>query len=141
MAEHEATARALEVIEAFNVADWPRLRGALSPDVVYEETGTGRRVEGADAYVALCKGWKEAFPDARGTVRRALADGDTGVLELTWEATQTGPLATPAGTIPPSGKHATVAASFWATGAGERCREIHHHLDVLALLQQIGAMP
>jgi len=41
-------------------ADWERFRGLLAPDAVYAETGTGRRVEGADAYVALVQGWKRA---------------------------------------------------------------------------------
>ena len=59
--------RATDLIDAFNQADWDRLRGLLAPGVRYSETGTGRRVEGADAYLQLCQGWKEAFPDVAGT--------------------------------------------------------------------------
>jgi hypothetical protein len=45
-----------DLIDAFNEADWERFRGVLSPDTVYTETGTGRRVEGAEDYVTLCQG-------------------------------------------------------------------------------------
>ena len=58
--------RATDLIDAFNQANWDRLRGLLAPAVRYAETGTGRRVEGVDAYLQLCQGWKEAFSDAAG---------------------------------------------------------------------------
>ena len=52
----DLTAAAAELIDAFNEADWERFRAVLAPDAVYAETGTGRRVEGEDAYVELCQG-------------------------------------------------------------------------------------
>jgi hypothetical protein len=56
--------RADGLLDAFNAADWQRFAADLAPDVVYEETGTQRHVDGVDAYVQLCQGWKQAFPDA-----------------------------------------------------------------------------
>ena len=70
------------MVEAFNDLDWPAFAALLDPDVVYEETGTGARVEGAEPYLALCQGWKAAFPDVRGTVVRQLAGGETVVQEV-----------------------------------------------------------
>jgi steroid delta-isomerase-like uncharacterized protein len=133
--------RATDLIDAFNQADWDRLRGLLAPAVRYTETGTGRRVEGVDAYLELCQGWKEAFADAAGTVTNAVGGHDVAALEIRWDGTHTGPLDTPAGTVPASGNRISVDASFWARYDGEAIEEIHHHLDVLALLQQIGALP
>ena len=57
----DTTAVATELIEAFNVGNWKRLRAMLHPDVVYEETGTQRRVDSADAYVRLCQGPQEVW--------------------------------------------------------------------------------
>ena len=73
--------RATDLIDAFNQADWDRLRGVLAPDVRYSETGTGRQVEGADAYLQLCQGWKEAFADAEGTVTNAAGGEDGDIAE------------------------------------------------------------
>jgi hypothetical protein len=92
-----------DLIDAFNEADWERFRGVLSPDTVYSETGTGRRVEGAEAYVTLCQGWKVALPDVRGTIRGAIATEDQVAQEILWEGMHTGPMETPEGTLPPSG--------------------------------------
>jgi steroid delta-isomerase-like uncharacterized protein len=133
--------RATDLIDAFNETDWDRLEGHLARDVLYTETGTGRRVEGVAAYLQLCQGWKEAFPDVKGTVTNAVAGDDIAVLEIRWDGTHTGPLQTPAGAVPASGQRLAVDASFWVRCEGDSIREIHHHLDVLALLQQIGALP
>lgn len=141
MQASDVTAVAAELVDAFGAGDWQRLRATLQPDVVYEETGTQRRTEGADEYVRLCQGWKAGFPDARGTVRRTVASGQTVVQEIAWEGTHRGPLAGPGGTIPPSGKPIRTLGTMWYMVADGRVREIHHHLDVLALLQQVGALP
>ena len=137
----DTTAVATELVEAFNVGNWERLRATLHPNVVYEETGTQRRVDSADKYVRLCQGWKESLPDARGTVQETVASGQHVAQEILWEGTHSGPLASPGGVVPPSGKRIHVRGTVLDTIDGGRAREIHHHLDVLSLMQQIGAMP
>ena len=129
------------VIAAFSAADWDQLRATVAPDVVYTETGTQQRVENLEDYLQLLQGWKQAIPDAQGIVHKAISHGNTAALELTWVGTQTGPLLTPAGILPASGKAIRVPASAWYTFDGEMVTEGHHHLDVLTLLQQLGALP
>jgi steroid delta-isomerase-like uncharacterized protein len=136
----DLTQVAADLIEAFNDADWERLRGLIASDLVYTETGTGRRVEGADAYLALLQGWKDALPDVHCTIRGALASEDTVAQELLWEGTHEGPMQSPAGILEASGAQISVEASVWAGFEGGKVREVHHYLDVLTLLQQIGAM-
>jgi steroid delta-isomerase-like uncharacterized protein len=130
-----------DLIEAFNRADWDSMRAHLTPDVHYEETGTGRRVDGADPYIALCQGWREAFPDVAGTVRTALTGDGIAVLEIGWEGTHTGPLETPGGSVAATGNRVSIEASFWARYEGDRIADARHHVDVLMLLQQVGALP
>jgi steroid delta-isomerase-like uncharacterized protein len=129
-----------DLIDAFNGADWDRMRTHLADDVTYSETGTGRRIEGADAYLELCHGWRDAFPDVAGTITDSAGGDGVAVLEIRWQGTHTGPLMTPAGVLPPSGNRVEADASFWARYDGDRIRELHHHLDVLTLLQQVGAL-
>ena len=49
--------------------------------------------------------------------------------------------ANPAGTIEATGKRISALATLWITFEGDKAREITHHLDVLAMLQQVGALP
>jgi predicted ester cyclase len=134
----DITQTAAALIDAVGRADWDTVRDLVAPDVIYAETGTERRVQGADAYIELCREWKEAFPGMSGTILRAIGSGDTVAQEILWEGAHHGPLSTPMGTHDPSGSEVAVYAATWTTFAGGRATEIHHHLDVFALLQQIG---
>jgi steroid delta-isomerase-like uncharacterized protein len=135
------TQAAADLITAFNEADWEKLRPLVAGNLVYTESGTGRHVEGADGYLELLKGWKETFPDVSGTVAATAVGDDTVAQRLHWEGTHTGELQTPAGPVPASGNPISVEASAWFRFEGDAIREIHHHLDVLTLLQQVGALP
>ncbi len=141
MADTDRTKIAEDFITAFNDADWQGFKALLVANVWYEETGTQRRTPDADAYVHLCQGWKEAFPDGKGTIRQIAASGNTVVQEITWEGTHTGPLVTPNGTLPASNRQIAVPATLWYRFHGDTIEEIHHHLDLMTMLQQLGAMP
>ena len=79
---------AKEGIEAFSAGDWERFKAPLRADAVYEELATQRKVQGPDQIVEASKGWKEAFPDATGTITKVTEGADTVVLEITWQGTQ-----------------------------------------------------
>jgi steroid delta-isomerase-like uncharacterized protein len=132
---------ARENIEATNARDWARFKETLAKDVVYDEVGTGRLIKGADAWTEAYQGWIEAFPDVQGKISAVHAAGDTATVELTWDGTQTGPLVTPNGTIPASGKRQQTRASLVMTFDGDAIKEAHHYFDMVSLLTQIGAMP
>jgi hypothetical protein len=63
-------------VEDFNNGDWERMRARLGSEARYDELGTERKIDGAEKIVELFKGWKQAFPDAVGTVTSAVASGD-----------------------------------------------------------------
>ena len=48
---------------------------------------------------------------------------------------------TPAGTIEATGNRVSALGTLWVTFEGDKAREVTHHLDVLAILQQVGALP
>jgi steroid delta-isomerase-like uncharacterized protein len=137
----DLTRTAEELLDAFNQSDWDKMRSMIAPDLVYIETGTGRRIEGADAYIGLAQTWKRAFPDTTGTIRNILAVDDTVAEEIRWESTHTGPLETPNGTIEATNRRVATDASHWTRFDGELAREMHHYLDVFSLLRQLGALP
>ena len=132
---------ARESIECFNTDDFDRLRSLLADDSYEEEHATQRRLEGADAQVDAARGWKEAFPDGRGTVHGAYVDGNTVTLELTWEGTQSGPMRTPDGReLPPSNRRGTVKACQVMEIEDGKVKATRHYFDLMTILQQIGAM-
>lgn len=129
---------ARESIEAFNAGDWDRFGAILGSDSVYDEPGTQRHVEGVDAILDVNRGWKEAFPDAHGTVEREVVTDGTVLMEITWEGTQSGPLQTPDGGLPPTNRHISVKAAQIFDIEGDRIKEAHHYFDLAGMMAQLG---
>jgi steroid delta-isomerase-like uncharacterized protein len=128
-------------VECFNAGDFDRLRALLADDSYEEEHATQRRLEGADAQVEAARGWKEAFPDGRGTVHSAYVDGNTVTLELTWEGTQSGPMRTPDGQeLPATGRRGAVKACEVMEIEGGKITATRHYFDLMTILQQVGAL-
>jgi steroid delta-isomerase-like uncharacterized protein len=133
--------QAREGVDAFSAGDWERFKAPLSSDAVYDELATQRRVQGPNAIVELGKGWKQAFPDAKGTIGKAIESGDTVVLEITWEGTHTGPLVGAQGTIPPTRKKVRIPAVEVVSFKGDKVVETKHYFDQMTMLAQLGVLP
>jgi predicted ester cyclase len=85
--------------------------------------------------------FKVAFPDLTGEVVRLITSEQEAAAEIVWTGTHTGPLVTPTGTIPPTGKPITVHATKVFVFAGDRIAYSRHYWDMTELLGAIGAMP
>ena len=123
---------------AFNEKNWTAVRAAITSDFLYDEVGTARKVQGADETIAMWQGWATAIPDARATFHQELASGNAAVLEVTWKGTHNGPLQTPTGTIPATGKRIEVRACMVVEIAGDKAKVQRHYFDMATLLQQLG---
>ena len=132
---------AREAIEIFNRGDWDRVRELLAENVVYEETGTGRRIEGLEALIEALQAWRAGSSDLSGTVTRGVAEGDTTVTEVLWKGTHDGPLVGPAGVLPATGRPFQMFSTFWNRWDGNKIVEERNHLDVLGMLGQLGVLP
>ena len=140
MGDQDLLRIAKEAVESFNKGDVDR-SSALLGTGVYNEVGTGRQLRGEAEIRPALQGWRKAMPDVKGTVTNAVASGNTAVLEVTWEGTQTGPLDGPGGTIPPSGKRQSTPAAWIFEFEGDRIKESRQYFDMMSFMQQIGAIP
>jgi steroid delta-isomerase-like uncharacterized protein len=141
MTAKEMVTIAREQVDAFNESNWTKMRGQLAADSRYHELGSQRKVKGPKEIVELFQDWKKAFPDAKGKVTSAVGSENKVALEVTWKGTQNGPLGSPQGTIPPSGKQQVTPAALFFTFEGNKIKESHQYFDSMTLLQQIGALP
>lgn len=125
------------LVEAFNGADWDTVSELLGTST-YTEHGTQRSLKGHDTIEAM-QGWKAAMPDVAGTVGTVVESGDHVAIEVTWHGTHTGPLATPDGEVPPSGRSQITPGAWVFDFDGASLKESRHYFDMLTFLQQIGA--
>ena len=141
MTEQDLIKTARSVVDAFNDNDWDRFGSLMTPNALYNEVATQRRLQGVAEISQGLQSWKEAMPDVKGTVTDAFANTDRVVLEVRWEGTHTGPLAGPGGTIPASGKRQVTHSAWVFHVVGDRIKESRNYFDMLSLLQQLGALP
>ncbi len=125
-------------VRAYNAKDWDALDRAITPDFVYDEVGTQRVIRGRADYLAASKGWAQAFPDSQGEFGPSYASGDKASPEVRWRGTHSGPLVTPNGAIPPTGRTIEVRACVVVTVADQKVRVARHYFDMVTMLSQIG---
>ena len=106
---------------------------------MYEEVGTHRKLKGVDDVLTAWKGWATAISDSRATFQSELVSGNTAVLEITWTGIHDGPLQTPNGEIPATGKKIELRAIQVVDVANDRVKSVRQYFDMGTLLQQIGA--
>jgi predicted ester cyclase len=91
-----------------------------------------------DDVIAAWKGWATAFPDSKATFDASHVSGNTVILEVTWRGTHTGPLESPTGDIPATGKTIEMRACQVVDAAGGRARSIRQYLDMATMMTQLG---
>ena len=126
-------------ISAYNQKDWTAVAAVLAPGCVYDEVATHRRVQGVNDIMAAWRGWATAIPDSKASFDSVSVSGNTVTLELTWRGVQTGPLETPAGALPPSGRSMDIRACQVVEVSDGKVQSIRHYFDMATLLQQLGA--
>jgi predicted ester cyclase len=96
--------------------------------------GLAPGIEGMrEMLVWIWYGW----PDSRITLEDAIAEGDRVAVRFTFRGSHLGVLHG----NPPSGRRAAWNEIFLAHVSDGKIDELWHELDVLGILQQIGAMP
>lgn len=126
-------------LDAFNRSDWDAYTRTLTPDSVHIEPGM--ELHGPGATIEGLGVFKTAFPDLHGEITRMIGGDAEVAAEIVWRGTHTGPLVTPTGTIPATGRPVTIHATKVFAFDGDRIKYSRHYWDMTELLGAIGAMP
>jgi predicted ester cyclase len=123
---------------ANNSGDLEAARPYFAEDV---ETVTPQGVlSGFEAWKEMGGAFLTAVPDMHHDIVRTFEDGDTIVVEGIYSGTHTGPLATPDGTLPPSGnRFALPYVDLFEVHDGV-CTSHRVYWDNVTLMSQLGAM-
>ena len=140
MSDEQNIQVAKDFITSFNNSDWESFESILCPEITYLEKPTNTKIEGDESFLELCKGWKSVMSDCSGEVTNSIASADTVVLEITWTGTQSGPMQTPLGEHPSSGKfQKTDGVQIFKIIDG-KITELTNYFDLLSMLMQFGAI-
>ena len=122
---------------AMNAHDFDTMLGMLSPTCEIR-TPQGN-FTGREAYRAWIGGLLRAVPDMTHELNGIhVENGDTLAFELHAFGTMTGPLTTPAGEIPPTGRHMDVGGTDSFRFENGLIQQYHLSFDQAEFIRQLG---
>jgi len=123
-------------VDLFNAGRFDEGEQDYAQDGYLEEIGTNRRLSARES-TASARAWKEAFPDAHGTITSKIVEGNKGAAEIVWRGTNRGSLMGQ----PPTGKGVTVRATVVIESNGGKIARCSHYIDVAGMMAQLGTAP
>jgi steroid delta-isomerase-like uncharacterized protein len=133
---------ARQLYEAFNRHDFESALALATEDVEVVLVPFGQTFRGQAGFRQFMEGFKNAFPDLIVTVINQVATEDQVVSECTWNGTHTGPLMSPTGEIPATGKKVEEGqfCEVWGIKGG-KVASLRNYQDVSNWLRQLGLVP
>jgi steroid delta-isomerase-like uncharacterized protein len=124
-------------MDAFNAKDMDAFIANQCPEVEFVLPG-GITIRGRDEVRQQLQANWTAFPDGTVTCMGQVATGDGAATEILFTGTHTGPLSTPNGTLPPTGRRISLRqASVHRIEDGLAASE-HVYFDQVELMTQLG---
>jgi steroid delta-isomerase-like uncharacterized protein len=132
---------AREIYRRFSTDDFAGVLALANADVEIVFTPTGQVFHGHAGFQEFMQGFKSAFPDIQIEVTGQVTTATQVVTEFIARGTHTGPLLTPAGAVPPTGRTAEwPVCEVWQVRDG-KLSSLHNYQDLATMLRQLGLVP
>ena len=130
----------IEMLRATDEGRYDDFRARLEPDCGWVNPMV--QAQGPDEIVRALAAYGEAFPVRRHELSLILdPPGETVAVEGEWVATHTGPLATPDGDLPATGRTVRVPFAAVIRVTSGRVASVRVYLDPLGFMAQLGLAP
>jgi len=133
-----ATVRA--VYTGFNTGDVPLLLSLVTDDFELVDVALGMSWHGQSGWGEWLQNWATSMPDAQVHLETITAQGDTVVTEHSGGGTHSGPLNTPAGAIPPTGKTIDLKFAEVFELRDGKIQTMRAYWDTGTLMRQLGLL-
>ena len=129
---------AQEIYNAFSNNQFDDVLARSAEDVEIVFTPTGQVYQGHEGFKAFMLSFKGAFPNIRINVKDQIVADDAVVTEFVAVGTHTGPLPTPGGDIPPTGRTAEWPVVEIQRFKDGKLASLHNYQDLGTMLRQLG---
>lgn len=124
--------------DAVNRHDAAGFAALYAPNGILRDPQYSEPLEGRDAIRKDLEDFLSGFPDLYAETRSVIESGDTYAVEGTFAGTHQGPLPTPTGEIPATGRRIELrAAGFYRLDGQGRILEESRYYDLAGLLAQL----
>ena len=138
MSANENAALARRIYQLFSDDKLDDALELVTEDVEAVLVPFGQTFHGRDGFTGFMQGFKGAFPDILISVTNQVATDDQVVSEFTARGTHTGPLQTPAGAIPPTGRTVDFIVCEVMRVKHGRIASLHNYQDATSIMRQLG---
>jgi steroid delta-isomerase-like uncharacterized protein len=129
-----------EVWNLFSNNQFEAVLERVTDDVEVVFVPAGQTFQGREGFRQFMVGFKSAFPNMKIKITNQIATEDQAVGEFVAVGTHTGPLMTPAGEIPATGKTVELTVcEVWRIRNG-KLASLHNYQDMGTLMRQLGLM-
>jgi steroid delta-isomerase-like uncharacterized protein len=133
---------AAEIAKAFNRHDATALARLYAEDQVTVLPGSPEPVRGRKAKAEMVAGYFGAFPDLKLDIPLILISGEYAVCEGTMSGTNTGPMSSPEGNAPATGRRVILPISYiLKVGPDGFVQTDHTYFDDASFQQQLAGPP
>ncbi len=127
------------VYEGFNTGNVPLLLSLITDDFELIDVALGLSWHGKQGWGEWLQNWATSMPDAQTRIDSIIGQGDMIVTEHTGSGTHTGPLNTPAGEIPATGKRIELKFAEVFEMRDGKIKTMRAYWDTGTLMRQLGA--
>jgi steroid delta-isomerase-like uncharacterized protein len=132
---------ARSLYDHWNERQFDKVAELMAADGEIVLVGSDTRFHGPSGAIEFSEMWADGFPDGRVKIENVIASGDYVVLQFTGKGTQTGPLKSPTGEIPATGRSITLHLCDVQEIRDGKIRLVQSYFDSASMLMQLGVMP
>jgi steroid delta-isomerase-like uncharacterized protein len=129
---------AQQYVDALLTSDRAALAEICTDDV--EFVVPGMEGTGVDAMVQYNDMFLKAFPDASHEIVARLEAMGAIVMEVNYRGTNTGPMVTPQGELPATGRSVVIRGCWILRTRDGKVASFHAYFDQMGFMQQLGVM-
>lgn len=138
MSAQDNMALSKKIYQLFSNNQFDNALALATEDVEIVLTPFGQTFHGHEGFSNFMQGFKGAFPDLQINITHQVATENEVVSEFTARGTQTGPMLTPAGEIPPTGRTVDfIVCEVWSVKNG-KVASIRNYQDAASIMRQLG---
>lgn len=130
-----------EIYDLWNARDLDAALDLATDDVDITLMAYGQRLTGREGFRRFMERFAIAFPDMKKELTNQIASGDQVVCEFELRGTHEGPLSTPTGEIPPTGKAVHLFVVEVLTIRDGKLTTLRNYSDTATLMRQLGLQP
>jgi steroid delta-isomerase-like uncharacterized protein len=134
----ENLALVAKVYDLWNDRDLERALDLATDDIEIRLVATGQTLTGRDGFRRFMERFVSASSDMKKHITNQVVSADQVVSEFTLRGTHDGPLRTPTGEIPPTGREIQLEVVEVIGVRGEKIAWIRNYSDTMTLMRQQG---